>query len=366
MKKSIVTSIIFLSLYFLSSPLDLAANPLKLWAPGKPRAIGRVEITGNPGRDYYIEVGPWTYRYENGQKEKEGAFTRGIKTGPWRYWYKNGILMKEGSYDQLGREEGLWEYRYPNGLPEKKGTYREGVPDGHWTFRYNQTEPSLKMEGTFRRGQKDGFWIYRYPNGQKEKEGSYRNGLEDGLWSYWYPDGTMKCSGSFQEGLEEGEWIFRKKIEEDGEKKIREWRHTFREIAPYPGERKMRTFSDVLVGHWLTEKTIASMEKAHQQPVNPNHIFIDESGHSTETLGGRMLVTDWVIEDANPIKRTIQVRFTLDNGKGAVLFGRFSEDYKQLAGRYYLVDFLRGSRGRLINPFRFTYAGTEAVAKLED
>ena len=108
------------------------------------------------------------------------------------------------------------------------------------------------------------------------------------------------------------------------------------------------------------------MEKADKQPVNRNHIFINKSGQSVEMMGGRTLVTEWVIEDENPVKRTVQVRLMLDNGKGAVCFGRFSEDYKRLAGRYYLVDFLRGSRGTLVNPFLFTYAGSETVPELRD
>lgn len=344
----------------------LPANPLQLWGPGRYKQKGRVEITGNPGKKYYVEVGPWTYWYQNGQKEKEGAFTRGVRTGPWRFWYDNEIRMKAGSFDRLGREEGLWKYWYRNGLPEKEGTYRAGIPDGHWTFWYDQPPPAREREGSFKAGKKDGFWVCWYPNGRKTREGNYLNDLEEGPWTYWYEDGDLKCAGGFSRGLEKGEWFFREKYGEGEDEKIREWKYVFNETEPYPGERKVETPADGLVGHWLTEKTLATMDRAASQPFNPNHIYLSPDGEAVEMMEGRLLKTKYVIEEEDPVARTVQVRFTLEHGKGAIIFGRFSEDYKQLIGRYYLVDFLRGSRGKLINPFVFTYAGAETGPDRED
>ncbi len=359
MRTSILPTLLFLAACFISTPRSIPANPLRLWEPGKYRAQGRVEVTGRPGRDYYVEDGPWTYWYKNGRKEKEGSFIRGVKTGPWIYWYDDGTRMKEGSFDDQGREEGLWKYWYPTGRPRMEGTFQAGLPDGPWTFWFDQTGPALKMEGNFRGGKEEGFWSYRYADGRKEKEGSYREGLKDGAWTSWYPEGLRKSSGNFRGGLEEGEWIFREKCAEDGEEKIREWRYHFQEAIPYPGEREVEDFSRALIGHWFTEKSINTMDKAHRLPLDPNHFFIRADGEAVEMKDGLLLVADWVIEEEDPVERTVKVRFTLDNGRGAVIFGRFTQNYRELAGRYYLVDFLRGSRGKLVSPFRLIYAGTE-------
>jgi hypothetical protein len=60
-----------------------------------------------------------------------------------------------------------------------------------------------------------------------------------------------------------------------------------------------------------------------------------------------------------PEKRTIKLRITRADGKGAILFAIFSQDYRKLAGMYYLVDFLRGSRGATTNYFYADYAGND-------
>ena len=85
-----------------------ASPPLKLWSPGKYRQKGRVEVTGEPGKDYYMQVGPWTYWYKNGQKAEEGEFRNGKHQGKWTTWHDNGQKMSEVEFSdgvEISRRE---------------------------------------------------------------------------------------------------------------------------------------------------------------------------------------------------------------------------------------------------------------------
>ncbi len=183
-----------------------ASYPIKTWPNGEHRQLGEVKVTGKPGRDYYMQVGPWTYWYMNGQMQKKGSFTGGTETGWWEYWYDTGVRKKQGAYTAEGKKTGPWQYWYENGLESQQGTYKDDLRDGSWAFYYNQAEMPLREEGNFLAGKKDGHWVYRYKNGRKEKEGSYIKGREDGLWTHWYDNGEIKIQGRDRNGLEVGEW----------------------------------------------------------------------------------------------------------------------------------------------------------------
>ena len=358
-------AIMLMGIMTLSASSVSASCPIKLWSKGKYRQVGPVEVTGIPGRDYYMQVGPWTYWYSNGQMRKKGTFTEGTETGWWEYRYDNGIRKKQGAYNEAGKQVGPWKYWYENGLKEKEGTYKDGRPDGHWVFHYHQVKNSLQEEGNFIKGREDGFWVYRYENGRKKKEGSYIKGLETGPWKYWYEEGEIKSEGCYSNGLETGEWAYRDRTGEGEDRKVKEWSYSYTEISPSKKPRKIVGPSRALNGHWLSQKALANFKRSQTEPEDFHHLYLGNEGKFLEVLYGGFLEGIYTIEDEDPVKRTIQFRITRADGKGAVLFAIFSEDYRKLAGMYYLVNFLRGSRGRTTNYFLMNYAGTDPGPEVE-
>lgn len=336
-----------------------ASTPIMFWSNDQYRQIGPVRVTGIPGRSYYMKVGLWTYWYRNGQMRKKGTFSEGTESGWWEYWYDNGIRRKKGAYNDEGEEVGHWKYWYENGLTEQEGDYQDGLPDGHWVINFNQVENSLQKEGDYIKGREAGPWVYRYKNGRMEKEGSYINGLETGPWKYRYENGEIKSEGSYSNGLETGDWTYWDRTGEGEDSKIKGLSYTYTEISPSKNPRKIANPSQGLRGHWLSKKALADFTVSQAEPKDHHHLFIGSEDKFLEVVDGGFLEGFYTIEDEDPIKRIIQFRITRSNGKGVVLFAIFSEDYRKLAGMYYLVDFLRGSRGNTTNYFLMDYAGTD-------
>ena len=341
-----------------------ASPPIKLWSNGKNRQVGEVKVTGIPGRDYYRQVGEWTYWYRNGQIRKKGTFTEGTETGSWKYWYDNGVPRKEGDYNDRGEKVGLWNYWYDNGLKDEEGSYQDGLPDGHWEFHYNQVKNSLQKEGDYIKGREDGFWVHRYKNGLKKKEGSYIKGLETGPWKYWYETGEIKSEGSYSNGLESGGWVYWDRTGEGEDREVDEWSYLYTESSPSKDQRHHADPVQALIGHWLSQKALANFTRSQTEPQDIHHVYFGNEGRFLEVVDGGFLEGIYIVEDEDPVKRTIKFRITRSDGKGAVLFAIFSEDYCKFAGMYYLVDFLRGSRGRTTNYFLMDYAGTDPGPEL--
>lgn len=337
----------------------LASNPIKLWSDGRYKQIGPVKVTGLPGKNYYKQDGLWTYWYRNGQMQKSGSFTEGTETGWWEYWYDNGIRRKMGNYNNQGKEDGLWKYWYKNGLEYREGSYKDGLPDGHWVVNYNQVEHPCKEEGNFIKGEKDGYWVYYYKNGHPEKSGCYIKGGETGPWKYWYEDGQIKSEGCYKYGLEAGDWTYWDRIGDSGSGEIKMWNYLYTELYPLKEHQGVYKPSQALKGHWLSRKVLANFKRSQLEPEDLHHLYFGEEGNFLEVRDGGFIDGVFNIEDENPVNRTIQFRVTRSNGKGAVLFAIFSKDYCKLAGMYYLVDFLRGSRGGTTNYFLMYYAGQD-------
>ena len=353
------------TIMILATSTVSASGPIKLWSNGQHRQVGPVEVIGIPGRDYYRQVGFWNYWYRNGQIQKKGTFTEGTETGWWEYWYDNGVRRKEGAFNDAGKEVGPWRYWYSNGLEDKKGSYKAGLPDGYWVFHYNQVKHSLREEGNFIEGKEDGFWVYRYNSGLNNKSGNYINGLEDGDWKFWYEDGEIKSKGSYSRGVETGEWTYWDRTGEEEERKVKEWSYFYTEITPSTESREISRPSLALPGHWLSQKVLANFKRSQTESEDRHHLYLGDDGKFLEVVDGGFIAGVYTVESEDPIKRTIQFRVTRADGKGAVLFAIFSEDYSKLAGMYYLVDFLHGSRGKTTNYFFTQYAGTDPGPELK-
>src|SRR5258708_5470271 len=86
------------------------------WRPGVAKRDGML-IHGK-------QDGPWTYWYDNGQKQAEGGWDHDFQNGAWSWWYDNGRLKQQGQYDGHGLDPahhssgvriGHWRQFYDNG-----------------------------------------------------------------------------------------------------------------------------------------------------------------------------------------------------------------------------------------------------------
>ena len=139
--------------------------------------------------------------YENGEKELDGNYRKGLMNGEWTYYHENGQIHGEGRFidgDGSNLSElsgvpfngrtGRWNVWFKNGQKESEGTYKNGKEDGKWTRWYENGQK--RVEKNYKDGEEIGStdWEY-YSNGQKRVERNYKDGKEDGKWTYWYEDG---------------------------------------------------------------------------------------------------------------------------------------------------------------------------------
>ena len=187
--------------------------------------------------------------YENGEKELDGNYRKGLMNGEWTYYHENGQIHGEGRFIDgdgsnlselsgipFNGRSGRWKFWYENGQKSTEGTYRNGnligkyetwLDDGTkvWEHYNNDdgTRDSTKLTiRWYENGQKQfegywkntddtaGVWIGKhtvwYENGQKSWERTFKDGKEDGLMTYWYQNGQKEWEATFKDGKEDGLW----------------------------------------------------------------------------------------------------------------------------------------------------------------
>ncbi|MFK8036706.1 MAG: toxin-antitoxin system YwqK family antitoxin [Crocinitomicaceae bacterium] len=82
---------------------------------------GQLKMTGNLDNDG-LKKGVWTSYFENGQKNSESNFLRGINTGYSMVWYPNGNVRYFGDYKD-GERTGEWVFYSENGEVAKKESF---------------------------------------------------------------------------------------------------------------------------------------------------------------------------------------------------------------------------------------------------
>ena len=107
--------------------------------------------------------------YENGEKELDGNYRKGLMNGEWTYYHENGQIMSKGNYK--------------NG----DGSY----PDS-FTDEYKKEYPPY--------GGRNGKWTYWFWNGQKINEGTYKDSKWDGKWTQWYENGQKSSEKTYKDG----------------------------------------------------------------------------------------------------------------------------------------------------------------------
>jgi antitoxin component YwqK of YwqJK toxin-antitoxin module len=167
--------------------------------------------------------GQWTYYYETGEKEAEGAFKDGLRDGYWKHYHKNKQVAAEGKFVE-GEKNGIWKYYYPDGSVSSEGQMKEDQKDGFWKLYYQSG--IIKGEGKYNVG--TGEYVEFYESGKQKTKGAIKNGLKEGKWIFYnedgveegfaiykqgkgeyqsfYPDGAIKMKGQLDDDRRIGKW----------------------------------------------------------------------------------------------------------------------------------------------------------------
>jgi antitoxin component YwqK of YwqJK toxin-antitoxin module len=100
-----------------------------------------------------------------------------------------------------GKLHGKRTYRYQNGQKEREEYYKNGQLHGKQTYWYKRPEGRKDIERYFKDGKLHGKRTYWYRNGQKEREGDFEDGKLHGKQTYWQENGEKAVSKAFQ-----GDW----------------------------------------------------------------------------------------------------------------------------------------------------------------
>jgi len=131
-----------------------------------------------------MKKGIWRTYYENGTKESEIEYRDDEQHGRWAKWYRNGKQSECGQVDGVKiveprrvrtiKEIGHWTYFYENGRKEKEGAFRDGRKDGLWVEYYPNGK--MRSEGTYDDERRDGRWTYWQEDGQLVRVDEYQKG----------------------------------------------------------------------------------------------------------------------------------------------------------------------------------------------
>ena len=154
------------------------------WRPGVPKRHG--EVVGGK------QQGPWTYWYDNGSKQAEGAWAKDYQDGQWSWWYADGRIRQTGAYAGQGLDP----------------TRLSSAPrSGHWRFWYDNGQ--LTCEGDYAADRQVGEWTFFTKDGKAYAVGHFTAGVKDGSWTWWHANGQRKESGTFANGVKVGDWVTR-------------------------------------------------------------------------------------------------------------------------------------------------------------
>lgn len=71
------------------------------------------------------ENGFWTYYHNNGQKAREGNFSKGKREGTHKYWYANGNPRGTGNFKN-DKYDGKWTTYQEDGKEIIEQVYKNG------------------------------------------------------------------------------------------------------------------------------------------------------------------------------------------------------------------------------------------------
>ena len=183
----------------------------------------------NPNTPEATRMGNWTYFFENGYKQTEGAYNEaGQKEGEWKYYYYTGELNEITNYKN-GEFNGLYETYSTNGQVTSKiflvantiqgavesfndvGNllYEKNVVDNKQdgvTKTYN-LDGSIDTKLQYIAGSLEGEQIVYYSTGRILKKMMYKNNQLDGDFIQYHENGKLKKTGKYVLGNAVGVWI---------------------------------------------------------------------------------------------------------------------------------------------------------------
>ena len=160
--------------------------------------------------------------YENGEKELDGNYRKGLMNGEWTYYHENGQIRAQGRfingdgsypddypdslksiYPPIDGRSGKWTEWWPNGQKRYAGTFKDGEQDGKSTYWSPDSKESSEL--FWKDGQAwDGKLTFWYENGQKEVEATFKDGKLGGLETWWYENGQKMREGTYKDGKYDG------------------------------------------------------------------------------------------------------------------------------------------------------------------
>ena len=183
--------------YYLDGPRRIMHGFYRsFWDDGNQREAGaflRNEKTGD--WRYYDETGGLMISFEVWES---GAMLQ------QNTYYADGTMRSETHFATAGD---FSIYYFENGNKEREGAYRQGLEVGLWIWYYENGHK--KEEGNFRKGKWDGAWAWYREDGTMQYERTYWNGIERGVWSWWDEHGHKTRQEIWQDGrrIEEADCV---------------------------------------------------------------------------------------------------------------------------------------------------------------
>ena len=136
--------------------------------------------------------------YENGEKELDGNYRKGLMNGEWTYYHENGQIREQGRF--IDGDGSTPDGVYPDWMADSLISILPPFDgrSGKWTYWYGDGQK--RSEGTYKDGKWDGLLTEWYETGQKERETTYKDGEYDGLYTGWYDNGQKFWEDTYKDG----------------------------------------------------------------------------------------------------------------------------------------------------------------------
>ncbi len=163
-----------------------------------------------------------SYFFENGTKAQQGLVLEGTRVGIWNWWREDGSKEKEVDYTKGVTQDGLGDMMSYN------GKYTSWYPNGNKSLEayimsedhkydcrkevMDNVQNLLYLSGWSEDGSQviaagKGYYKGIAPGGIVRSEGKVQNGVKEGPWIYRDENGRIESKGSYVMGLEEGKWL---------------------------------------------------------------------------------------------------------------------------------------------------------------
>ena len=127
--------------------------------------------------------------HESGKKRKEINYISGELHGKFTEWHSNGTIKVEYNYISGKINDGRYIIYLENGQKEKEESYSKGL---------------IMSEGIYKDGKLYNLYeksVAYFNNGKIKTEGYLKNGLKDSIWTEWFKSGDKKNEVKFKDGI---------------------------------------------------------------------------------------------------------------------------------------------------------------------